>query len=106
MEGNIPEECISAEISLLLRLEKNLADRIDDLVEFGLNDIAELKTAGSLFSLYLMVVRKIDRNGLSAGIGITGIVDRIINEHVRLCSRDEGLVLLRARKALLEFRKH
>ena len=46
MEGNIPEECISAEISLLLRFEKDLADRIDNLVEFGLDDISELETAG------------------------------------------------------------
>ena len=105
MESDIPEESIRAEVSLLLRFEENLADRVDDLVEFRLDHIAELETAGAFRSLDLVVVRKVDGDGLSAGIGITCIIDGIVDEHVRLGSRHESLVFFRTREGFLEFRK-
>ena len=106
MESHIPEESVSAEISLLRFLEQNFADRIDHLVELGLDDIAQLKTTCTLFRLDLMVVRQVYGNGLSARIGITGIVDGVIHEHIRLRSRDKSLVGIRTRKRLLQVRKH
>ena len=52
------------------------------------------------------VVRKVDGDGLAAGIGVAGIVDGVIHEHVRLGAGNEGLVLLRARELFLKVRKH
>ena len=56
--------------------------------------------------MYFRVIRKIDGNGLSAGIRVSGIIYRVINEHVGLCTRNESLVLRSARQGFLQVRKH
>ncbi len=97
MEGDIPEERVRAEILLLRRLHKGLADRKKYLVEFGHHAVVELEPACTLGRMDTLVVRKVYCDCLAAGIAVARIEYRVIYVQVRRRSRYECLVLRSAR---------
>ena len=106
VESNVPEKRLRPQMFLLVRLDEQTSDRKEYLAELGGDAVVKLETSGSFHSLDAVIVRKIDGDGLAAGVAVPRIIYRVIYIQVRGCARHECLVLLRAREHLLQVWKH
>ena len=90
----------------LLDIDRDMADGTDNAVELLHHDVAQQDGAGALLLLDTRIVRKVDRHQLDAGVGMSGQVDGVTGEHVRLGTGREGLVRIGAGQHLLERGEH
>ena len=106
-EDDIPEEGIMVDQVPVFEGEHELSEREYDVVELGTDDIPHKDGASTDLSLHCGIEWKIDGHVLDGGIGLSGIIESIADEYVRVCSRDEGILVLRlAWKVLLHLSDH
>ena len=93
-------------MSLLVRVQDDIADRTYKPVELLRHDVAQKGGSCSGLCLDLSAVRKVEGCHLYPGIGVPGAVDGVIGVDVGLSSRDKCLVLVSAWKFFLKVREH
>ena len=76
-EDYIPEESVLGKVSPIPRLKKDVAGRRDDIVELLTDHILEKDRTCAQIPLDISVKRKVQRDDLDTGIGLSGIIDGV-----------------------------
>ena len=86
VEHRVPEKCVEGHVVALVLGDELCGERHHDLIELGPHRVLELQPPCALGELDDLVVRKVDRDRLGSGVGITGVVDHIIGVQIRIRS--------------------
>ena len=106
VEAHIAEEGVEIDVVKLVVADKQVGDRHEDGLEFGLHGVFKLQTASSHGFVDTLVIGQVDGDGLRTGIAVTGVVDDIIHIEVAGSTLHGGFVLRVAWQFLLQHGQH
>ena len=106
VEAHIAEEGVEIDIVKLVVADKQVGDRHENGLEFGLHGVLKLQTASTHGLVDPLVVGQVDGDGLRTGIAVTGVVDNIVHIEVAGSTLHGGFVLRVARQFLLQHGQH